>query len=81
MKIIQNKDWPNRECQVTVAEAISGTIDDAAGDSGIAEMGNEKASKIGEILALVIENLHKRNLLTDSEITDMLGWRYTIEED
>lgn len=81
MKIIQHKNWHERECQVDVSEAIEGTISDAADDCGIAEMGNEKANKGAEILGKLVQALHRRNLLTDSEVVDMLGWRYTVEDD
>lgn len=80
MKIIQNMNWRGRECEVCLVTAIEGTINDAGSDCDIAEMGNEKANKAAEILGKLIQALHKRNLLTDDEVVDMLSWRYTIKE-
>lgn len=80
MKIIQNISWHGKECEVCIFTAIEGTISDAADECGIAEMGNEKANKAAEILGKLIQALHRRNLLTDSEVADMIGWRYTVEE-
>lgn len=65
---------------VSISEAIQGTIDDAS-CGGVAENASAKADEAGKILGQLVEYLHNRNLLTNSEINSMLGCRYTIEED
>jgi hypothetical protein len=80
MKIIQHNNWAGREREVSISDAIEGSIDDSVESCGVAEDANHKADNCAKILGMLVQNLHERKLLTDDEIKDMLNWRYTVEE-
>lgn len=67
MKIIQYKDWLGRECEVSISDAIEGSIDDA-GYSGVAEMAHSKIISASQILGKLVQALYERKLLTDNEV-------------
>jgi hypothetical protein len=79
MKIIQHKNWSGRQREVSISDAIEGSIDDV-GYNGVSEMAHSKIVNASQILGKLIQNLHESKLLTDDEIKDMLNWKYTVEE-
>lgn len=79
MKIIQHKNWAGRECEVCIATAIEGSVDDAGYSGGIAEIAHSKIVNASKILGKLVQSLHDRKLLTDDEVKDMLNWEYDVE--
>lgn len=80
MKIIQHKNWTGRECEVSISDAIEGSVDDAGYSGGIAEMAHSKIVSASKIIGKLVQSLYERKLLTDDEVKDMLSWKYDVEE-
>lgn len=80
MKIIQHKNWTGRECEVSISDAIEGSVDDDGYSGGIAEMAHSKIVSTSKIIGKLVQSLYEHNLLTDDEVKDMLSWKYDVEE-
>lgn len=78
MKIVNNH-WVNDGAEVSIADAITGSLDTDA--EGELECIRASINKQAEMIGKIVEALSHSGLLTATDISNMLSWRYRLEDE
>ncbi len=79
MKIVQDKTTGRIPKEVSIATAIAGTIDTSFSEGSVERI-VDRVRSCSDILCKLVQALHENKHLTDDQVADMLGYRYSVEE-